>query len=220
MIDSCCLSSQSLLAFGVLRLHTKIFANWQILYLAEALPSLIMAAIILLFLPAFPFTAKFLTKRQRVIAVARLRDHRPKSHGGGSGWEAVKLVLKDPHTWGFVIVYSSCEYKPKASLLPQLVNFALLPSVVGFLSCEPQQFSTPTKRNRSLYFRTFVSPLPRTSCLRSVLSGPHFLPSSFISLGFFIAHQQTRLQPYPNPRSHYWTLFYGHALCLVPILAQ
>ena len=119
-----CLSSQSLLAFGVLHLQRKTFASWQFLFLTEALPSLIMAGIILLFLPAFPFTAKFLTKKQRVIAVARLRDHRPKSHGGSNGWEAVRLVLTDLHCWGFVIIYSSCEHTPEACLMPQL-TFAL-----------------------------------------------------------------------------------------------
>ena len=83
-----------------------------------------MAIIILLCLPAFPFTARFLTKKQRVIAVARLRDHRPKSHGGTGGWKAVRLVLTDPHCWGFVIIYSTCECKPKADSLTRVINFS------------------------------------------------------------------------------------------------
>lgn len=124
MINACRLPSQGLIAFGLLHLHTDILANWQFLYLLEALPSLIMAIIILLCLPAFPFTARFLTKKQKVIAVARLRDHRPKSHGGTGGWKAVRLVLTDPHCWGFVIIYSTCECKPKADSLTRAINFS------------------------------------------------------------------------------------------------
>jgi hypothetical protein len=69
-----------------------------------------MAFVILLRLPSFPFTASFLTTRERAIAVARLKDHKPKSHGGATGWDGMKLVILDPAMWMFVVLYCSCEF--------------------------------------------------------------------------------------------------------------
>jgi hypothetical protein len=76
----------------------------------EAIPDLIMAVVLLFFLPAFPFMAVFLTPRQRAIAQARLnREHRPTSHGGMTGWQGFKAVVSDPTAWLFVLIYTSCE---------------------------------------------------------------------------------------------------------------
>ena len=76
----------------------------------EAIPTIIMAFVILLFLPSFPFSTTFLTPREKAIAQARLnRDHRPQSHGGMTGWQGFKAVVNDPHSWALMIVYASCE---------------------------------------------------------------------------------------------------------------
>lgn len=76
----------------------------------EAIPTIIMAFVILLFLPSFPFSTTFLTPREKAIAQARLnRDHRPQSHGGMTGWQGFKAVVNDPHSWALMTVYASCE---------------------------------------------------------------------------------------------------------------
>jgi hypothetical protein len=69
-----------------------------------------MAFVILLWLPSFPFTASFLTQREKAIAVARLKDHKPKSHGGANGWDGLKLVVADLSLWMFAALYCSCEF--------------------------------------------------------------------------------------------------------------
>lgn len=97
-----------LLAFGLVRVHTSVLAGWQFLFLIEAIPTLIMALTILLFLPSFPFTATFLTPRERAIAQARLnRDHKPQSHGGMTGWQGFKAIVADPNAWLFTLIYAS-----------------------------------------------------------------------------------------------------------------
>lgn len=69
-----------------------------------------MASMILWFLPSFPFSATFLTQRERAIAQARLRsDHKPQSHGGMTGWQGFKVIIADPNAWGFMLIYASCE---------------------------------------------------------------------------------------------------------------
>ncbi|RDB17127.1 hypothetical protein Hypma_001651 [Hypsizygus marmoreus] len=97
-----------LLAFGLVRAHTSVLAGWQFLFLIEALPTLVMAAAILLFLPSFPFSATFLTPRERAIAQARLnRDHRPQSHGGMTGWQGFRAIISDLNAWMFMLIYAS-----------------------------------------------------------------------------------------------------------------
>ncbi|KAF8892997.1 MFS general substrate transporter [Infundibulicybe gibba] len=97
-----------LIAFGLVRAHTSLLSGWQFLFLIEAIPTLIMGVMILFFLPSFPFSATFLTHRERAIAQARLnRDHRPQSHGGMSGWAGFKAVVSDLNAWLFMLIYAS-----------------------------------------------------------------------------------------------------------------
>ncbi|TBU24705.1 MFS general substrate transporter [Dichomitus squalens] len=97
-----------LLAFGLVRIQTKVLVGWQFLFLVEAIPTIFMALVTLLFLPSFPFSSSFLTPREKAIAQARLnRDHRPQSHGGMTGWEGFKAIVNDIHAWLLMIVYAS-----------------------------------------------------------------------------------------------------------------
>ncbi|KAI0705499.1 MFS general substrate transporter [Earliella scabrosa] len=97
-----------LLAFGLVRAHTDQLEGWQFLFLIEGIPTLIMAFAILLLLPSFPFTASFLTPREKAIAQARVnRSHRPQSHGGMSGWQGFKAIVNDVHAWALMTVYAS-----------------------------------------------------------------------------------------------------------------
>lgn len=83
----------------------------ELLTQIEAIPTLIMASTILFLLPSFPFTASFLTPREKAIAQARVnRDHRPQSHGGMSGWEGFKAVVNDFNAWALMVIYASCGY--------------------------------------------------------------------------------------------------------------
>ncbi|KAF9523136.1 MFS general substrate transporter [Crepidotus variabilis] len=96
------------LAFGLVRAHTKDFVGWQSLFLIESIPTIFMGFMILFFLPDFPFSATFLNPRERAIAQARLnRDQRPQPHGGISGWEGFKAVVKDLNSWMFMITHAS-----------------------------------------------------------------------------------------------------------------
>ncbi|KAH9910536.1 MFS general substrate transporter [Fomitopsis serialis] len=95
-----------LIAFGLLRVHTSVLKGWQFLFLLEAIPTIIMASLLLVFLPSFPFTASFLTPRQRAIAQARLnRDQKPTSHGGMGAFRAFTLVVSDLNAWLLMVIY-------------------------------------------------------------------------------------------------------------------
>ena len=70
-----------------------------------------MATMILIFLPSFPFSATFITPRERAITQARLnRDHKPQSHGGMTGMAAFKAIISDLNAWLFMLIYASCTF--------------------------------------------------------------------------------------------------------------
>ncbi|KAI0768183.1 MFS general substrate transporter [Trametes elegans] len=114
-----------LLAFGLVRAHTSLLTGWQFLFLIEAIPTLIMAVAILLFLPSFPFACTFLTPREKAIAQARVnRDHRPQSHGGMNGWTGFKAVVNDINAWLLMLIYASFNVGVAtiSYFLPTLIN--------------------------------------------------------------------------------------------------
>ena len=76
----------------------------------EGIPTIVMAFLLLLFLPSFPFTSTFLSPREKAIAQARLdRDHKPSSHGGMNGWQGLRAVLMDINSWLLMLVYVGCR---------------------------------------------------------------------------------------------------------------
>jgi len=103
----------------------------------EAIPTIIMAFMILLFLPSFPFSAAFLTPRERAIAQARLnRDQKPQSHGGMSGWKGVIAIISDLHAWLFALLYASCKSSrsiPRFAVLCVIQSTLVLPQ--SLISC-------------------------------------------------------------------------------------
>ncbi|KAJ3780393.1 MFS general substrate transporter [Lentinula aff. detonsa] len=114
-----------LLAFGLVRAHTPLLDGWQFLYLVEAIPTIIMAFVTLLFLPSFPFSASFLTPREKAIAQARVnRDHKPQSHGGMTGWQGLKAIVVDLNAWMFMSIYASFNVGVAtiSYFLPTLIN--------------------------------------------------------------------------------------------------
>ncbi|KAF8062195.1 MFS general substrate transporter [Lyophyllum atratum] len=151
-----------LVAFGVVRAHTSILAGWQFLFLIEAIPTLVMAVAILLFLPSFPFTATFLTPRERAIAQARLnRDHKPQSHGGMTGWQGFKAILIDPNAWLLALILASCNVGAITVpyFLPTLIKglgfsainaqgLTVAPYAVGFLIVQFQAWHSDRTRDR------------------------------------------------------------------------
>ncbi|KAF9450793.1 MFS general substrate transporter [Macrolepiota fuliginosa MF-IS2] len=114
-----------LLAFGLVRAHTSLLNGWQFLFLVEAIPTIVMGVVVLFFLPAFPFSASFLSPRERAIAQARLnRDQKPQSHGGMTGWQGFKAIISDPNAWLMMMIYASFNVGVAtiSYFLPTLIN--------------------------------------------------------------------------------------------------
>ncbi|TFK31679.1 MFS general substrate transporter [Crucibulum laeve] len=151
-----------LLAFALVRAHTSLLAGWQFLFLIEAIPTLVVALMILLFFPSFPFSATFLTPRERAIAQARLnRDHKPQSHGGMNGWKGFKVIISDPNSWLFVLILASFSVgvSTVSYFLPTLIKnlgfssinaqgLTVAPYVVGWFMVLFQAWHSDRTRDR------------------------------------------------------------------------
>ncbi|KAK7042317.1 MFS general substrate transporter [Favolaschia claudopus] len=154
-----------LLAFGLVRAKTSVLDGWQFLFLIEAIPTIIMAFVILIFLPSFPFSAGFLNQRERAIAQARLnRDHKPQSHGGMTGWKGFKVIVADLNSWLFMTVYASFNVgvATVTYFLPTLIKnmgftainaqgLTVAPYVVGWVMVIAQAFHSDRTRDRGYH---------------------------------------------------------------------
>ncbi|KAF5384133.1 hypothetical protein D9615_003356 [Tricholomella constricta] len=136
--------------------------SWQFLFLIEAIPTIVMAFLIIQFLPSFPFSATFLSPREKAIAQARLnRDHRPQSHGGMTGWQGFKAIISDPSAWMFMLIYASFNVGVAtiSYFLPTLIRdlgfssinaqgLTVAPYVVGWLLVFLQSWHSDRTRDR------------------------------------------------------------------------
>ncbi|KAJ3998253.1 MFS general substrate transporter [Lentinula boryana] len=189
-----------LLAFGLVRAKTSVLEGWQFLYLIEAIPTLVMATMILFFLPPFPFFATFLTPRERAIAQARLnRDHKPQSHGGMNGWQGFKAVVTDIHAWMFMTVYASCNVGVAtiSYFLPTIIaglgftainaqGLTVAPYIVGWFMVIFQAWHSDRTRDRGWHimlscFVSFVGYLILATAVQESVGAAYF--SLFLVIG-------------------------------------
>ena len=78
------------------------FQGWQWLFVIEALPALVFAAIVLFYLPDGPCQAKWLTPQERETILARLAAEQSTAHDPvGHVWAA----LADARVWLFCAIY-------------------------------------------------------------------------------------------------------------------
>ncbi|EMD37054.1 hypothetical protein CERSUDRAFT_114954 [Gelatoporia subvermispora B] len=168
-----------LLAFGLVRARTSVLEGWQFLFLIEAVPTLVMAFVLLAFLPAFPFSSSFLTPREKAIAQARLdRDHRPSSHGGPSGWQGLRAVLRDANAWLLMLVYASFNVGVATItyFLPTLINqlgfssidaqgLTVAPYAIGWVMVVLSAWHSDRTRDRGLH----IMAMTLTSCVGYII---------------------------------------------------
>lgn len=114
--------------------------SWRWLFIAEAVPTIILAIVMLFYLDGEPSTARFLTREEREWLVDRQRreyDQRNGTHSVGGLGEALRL------RWLWIVIaiwlLYSCGYYGIIFWLPLLLKSAshLSNVVVGFISALP-----------------------------------------------------------------------------------
>lgn len=132
-------SFASSLAWLITKLgQNSAIAPWRMLFLVEGLPSVLASVVAWFYIPNSPGEARYLSKRERRVAVLRLQEGRSNSEPGKRGrkfnWDEIWEALIDP----------KC-YLTAVSMPMHLVSDELLigNSQVMFCSCNVAFSSLP-----------------------------------------------------------------------------
>ncbi|CAF3722339.1 unnamed protein product [Adineta steineri] len=94
-----------LLAYAILQIKSPILAQWQLLFIIEGIPTIILAFICWFCLPDSPEQARFLTDKQRQLQIDRLAEDAGASNNHSFSWLQVLSVFTDWKTYAYAIIY-------------------------------------------------------------------------------------------------------------------
>ncbi|KAJ6074931.1 uncharacterized protein N7446_002708 [Penicillium canescens] len=97
----------SLIAYGLGHIRSSIFAPYQIIFLFFGLVTVAFAAVILVFMPDSPVSAKFLNEEDKLLAIERQRMNQQGVESQEWKWDHVKEAFLDPKSWfWFALMFS------------------------------------------------------------------------------------------------------------------
>lgn len=94
----------SLFTYGLGHIESGVMFKYQIIFLFCGLLTVVYAGVVLAFMPDSPMEAKYLTEREKVIAVERLRANQMGVSSGKWRWEHVWESLLDLKTWCWFVI--------------------------------------------------------------------------------------------------------------------
>jgi MFS family permease len=107
----------SLFTYGLGHIESKVMFKYQIIFLFCGLLTVVYAVVVLVLMPDSPMEAKYLTEREKVIAVERLRANQMGVASREWRWDHVWETLLDFKTWCWfgaivAISYVACLLVP------------------------------------------------------------------------------------------------------------
>ncbi|KAJ6183699.1 hypothetical protein N7519_005000 [Penicillium mononematosum] len=97
----------SLIAFGLGHIKSSIFAPYQIIFLFFGLVTVGFSAVILIFMPDSPVSAKFLGEEDKLLSIERQRMNQQGVESHEWKWEHTKEAFLDPKSWfWFALMFS------------------------------------------------------------------------------------------------------------------
>ncbi|KZV92894.1 MFS general substrate transporter [Exidia glandulosa HHB12029] len=101
------------LSFGALHIHTPSFEPWQWYMIITGTITLIVAASYWVWFPDSPTTARFLTPRERAVAIERIKVNQTGVENKKFKREQLIEALTDPKTWLFAL-FSALDNIPNS----------------------------------------------------------------------------------------------------------
>ncbi|KAL8965447.1 MAG: hypothetical protein Q9183_003849 [Haloplaca sp. 2 TL-2023] len=118
-------------------------APWRLLFLVEGLPSVVVSVFAWFYVPDSPGEAKYLSKRERRVAVLRLKEGKPKVKHEHTDrrfqWNEIWEALKDPKCYLTALMFCSCNvaFSSLPVFLPTIIND------MGYSALRSQILSAP-----------------------------------------------------------------------------
>ncbi|KAG9599381.1 MFS general substrate transporter, partial [Aureobasidium melanogenum] len=128
-----------LLGYAIGHITTGSLARWMYVFLIFGSVSILWGIVVLVFLPDIPSTAKFLTERERYVAVERVASNRQGVKN--SHFKRYQLVqtLQDPKTWILFVMAVGAQVPNSA-----LTSFtSIIVSSFGFDTLGTQYLQIP-----------------------------------------------------------------------------
>ncbi|CRL21507.1 Sucrose/H+ symporter, plant [Penicillium camemberti] len=115
---------------------------WRTLFLVEGFPSVIVAVFAWFLIPDSPGRARFLTRRQRVVAQQRLEESTAdyqQSYGSRFNWREILKTAADPKAYMAAFMFFSCNvaFSSMPVFLPTIIKD------MGYSSLQAQALSAP-----------------------------------------------------------------------------
>ena len=130
-----------LIAYGVSFVkNSSIGASWRILFLIEGLPTIVLALIVLLFLPNRPETSKYLTEEERTVITKRLANSQSGGvHTKKFQWSGFRRAITDYKIYMCGVIYLGVNLT-----LASISGF--LPTIItslGYSNADAQLYTVP-----------------------------------------------------------------------------
>ncbi|KAL1623750.1 hypothetical protein SLS54_004211 [Diplodia seriata] len=153
------------LAYGIVQARTAL-EGWQLLFVIEGLPTIVVALFTYFYLPNSPSECRFLTARQNRIVHARSAKARGDA-GAGKGALDRRLALaalRDPKCYAAAILFFCCDigFGSLPAYLPTMVRdmgftavnaqgLSAPPYLVAFAVCIGACFASDRAQNRGAF---------------------------------------------------------------------
>ena len=93
------------IAYGVGHMNRVAgLVGWQWLFILEGIPSCLFALVVLLFLPDYPETARWLSAEEKALAADRMRSCGSKGGDKAMTWKDAKSTLTDWRLYAHYLV--------------------------------------------------------------------------------------------------------------------
>lgn len=129
------------IAYGVsFATGTRLGATWRLLFIIEGLPTIVLSVLIFFFLPSRPETSKYLTEKERTLAITRLTNDQPGGvHNKKFQWSGFRRGITDYKTYLCGIIYLGVNLT-----LASISGF--LPTIIkslGYSYADAQLYTVP-----------------------------------------------------------------------------
>ncbi|CAF5003087.1 unnamed protein product [Rotaria sp. Silwood1] len=94
-----------LFAYAIAQIKLPKLAEWQLIFIIEGIPTIIVAILCWFYLPDSPEQARFLTDKQRQLEIDRLIEDAGASHHDSFSWSQVLSVFTDWKTYIYAMIY-------------------------------------------------------------------------------------------------------------------
>ncbi|CAF4746061.1 unnamed protein product [Rotaria sp. Silwood1] len=94
-----------LLAFGIGHIKSSTLSAWQLIFIIEGIPTIVVAICCFFFLPDSPERARFLSNKEREIEICRISQDAGASINHSFSWSQVWSVFTDWKTYIYSIIY-------------------------------------------------------------------------------------------------------------------